>query len=69
MSPSVLWEGHETRLFHGTTVFGSVGNNIGRGGGHSIKSLWIEHQEDMGWGVMLVDTWNYFNEINRKGML
>ena len=34
-----------------------------------MNFLWAEHQEGVGWVVLLVDAINVFNEINRTAML
>ena len=39
------------------------------GGVHATTSLWADHQEDVGYGVLLLDTWNAFNDINQTAML
>ena len=36
---------------------------------HVMTSLWEEHQEEVGWGVLLVDERNTLNEINQTVML
>ena len=36
---------------------------------HVMTSLWEKHQEEVGWGVLLVDERNNLNEINQTVML
>ena len=47
---------------------------LGLGGGieggiHEITSLWEEHQEELEWGVLLVDASNPFNKIKCTAMM
>ena len=35
---------------------------------HTVRDLFNEHQEE-GWGVLLIDSSNTFNSINRQGVL
>eukprot|EP00957_Ditylum_brightwellii_P120365 9184134-Ditylum_brightwellii.AAC.2 len=39
------------------------------GGIHMMGLLWEEFGEEEGWGILLVDAWNAFNELNHKAML
>eukprot|EP00957_Ditylum_brightwellii_P079030 6010806-Ditylum_brightwellii.AAC.1 len=36
---------------------------------HSMNLLWEDHGEETNWGILLVDTQNAFNKVNRRAML
>eukprot|EP00957_Ditylum_brightwellii_P117668 8975716-Ditylum_brightwellii.AAC.1 len=39
------------------------------GGIHAMSDLWDDYGEEDGWGILLVDARNAFNELNRMSML
>eukprot|EP00957_Ditylum_brightwellii_P090990 6928363-Ditylum_brightwellii.AAC.1 len=36
---------------------------------HAMQEMWGEHGEEENWGILLVDAWNAFNEVNQRVML